>query len=207
MSLFFTIYTIAWSIACVLALILFFKEKEYSATARKNYRHFLFVPWKIFTFLIAATGMVVIAPYTSDPTWDYIDAGFMSLFTFISAPWAVGVLYRVFANKLPAKYGFIAFCTWMFTASWYYDLYILIRDGYYPITWISNLFASSVLYVSAGLLWNLDWREGRGIILSFREEKWPLPPTHKVFTKIFWIAIPLMAIASGIVLYFIIQNH
>ncbi|MCX5804433.1 MAG: hypothetical protein NTU69_13060 [Proteobacteria bacterium] len=204
MNPFFTIYTIAWGISCILALIFYLTEKEYYSIIWKNYRRFLFVPWKVSTFLIAGTGMVVIAPYTGDPTWDYVDAGFMSLFTFISSPWAVGTLYKVFARRLSIKHGFIAFCVWMFSASWSYDLYLLLKDGYYPLTWLTNLLASSVLYVSAGLLWSLDWREGKGIILSFREEDWPYPSKQKVFMKIFWFVLPFMAIASGIVLYFII---
>lgn len=148
--------------------------------------------------------MVVVAPYTGDPTWDYVDAGFMSLFTFLSAPWAVGTLYKVFARKLPIKHGFIAFCVWMFSASWSYDFYLLIRDGHYPITWLPNIFASSVLYISAGLLWSLDLQKGKGIILSFREEDWPSPSTGKAFMKILWFALPFMAIAAGIVLYFLV---
>ncbi len=204
MNAFFTVYIAAWGIACAFSLILFFREKAYYAVTYKNYWRFLFTPWKVSTFLIAGIGMVVIAPYTGDPTWDYVDAGFMSLFTFISAPWVVGTLYGVFAAKLSIKHGFIAFCAWMFSAAWSYDLYLLIRDGCYPLTWLTNIFASSVLYISAGLLWSLDWKEEKGIILAFREGNWPYPSRQKVFMKIFWIALPFMALALGIVLYFII---
>jgi len=38
--------------------------------------------------------MVALAPYSGDPTWDYADAAFMCILTYITAPWAVGVLYR-----------------------------------------------------------------------------------------------------------------
>jgi len=207
MNIFFTIYTITWSVASVLALILLIREKDYYAILCRGYRRFLFVPWKVSTFLIAGTGMVIVAPYTGDPTWDYVDAGFMSLLTFLSAPWAVGTLYKVFAGKLSVKHGFIAFCAWMFSASWSYDLYLLIRDGRYPITWLPNILASSVLYISAGLLWNLDWQKDKGIILSFRDENWPAQSTGKVFAKIFWIALPFMVIASGAVLYCLMQNR
>lgn len=207
MNTFLTIYIIVWGVACILALILFLKEKNYYTILCKNYRRFLFVPWKVYTFLIAGAGMVVIAPFTGDPTWDYVDAGFMSLFTFFSAPWAVGTLYKVFTGKLPMRHGFIAFCAWMFSASWSYDFYLLIRDGHYPITWMPNIFASSMLYISAGLLWSLDWQKDKGIILSFRDENWPAPSTGKVFAKIFWIALPFIVIASGAVLYCIIQGR
>lgn len=207
MTPFFTIYIIAWGIACAFCVILLFKERAYYADRCRSYFRYLIVPWRVSTFLIAGIGMIVVAPYTGDPTWDYVDAGFMSVFTFISAPWAVGALYRVSARKLPIKHGFIAFCAWMFSASWSYDLYLLIRDGYYPYAWFTNIFASSVLYISAGLFWGLDWREGKGITLSFMEEDWPYPSTQMVFMKIVWFALPFMVIASGIVLYFFIHNR
>ena len=58
---------------------------------------------------------------------------------------------------------YVSVCVWMFSASWSYDGYLVLRDGAYPFTWLPNIFASSVLYLSAGLFWNLQWREGRGV--------------------------------------------
>ncbi len=66
---------------------------------------------------VATTGITLIAPYTGDPTWDYVDALFMSVLAFTTAPWTVGALYRVVQRKLPAQQGFVAFCVWMFSAS------------------------------------------------------------------------------------------
>jgi hypothetical protein len=56
----------------------------------------------------------------------------------------------------------VALCLWLFSASWSYDLYLLLRDGSYPVTWLANLFASSLLYLSAGLFWNLHWTARTG---------------------------------------------
>ena len=154
------------------------------------------------TFVIATTGLTVIAPYTGDPTWDYFDALFMSLLTYFTAPWAIGTLFKAFKRELPFKHAFVAFCAWMFSASWSYDLYILIRDGYYPITWFSNIFASSVLYILAGLLWNLDWKQKRGIIFSFMESEWPTSSTDSVFPKILLFALPIMIIVTCLMLFF-----
>ncbi|MBC3918102.1 hypothetical protein H8L32_11490 [Undibacterium sp. CY18W] len=39
-----------------------------------------------------------------------------------------------------------AFGMWMFSASWCYDLYLLLRDGVYPLTWEANIYAPSVMY-------------------------------------------------------------
>ena len=202
MNIFFSIYIAFWATACLIAAVLYIKDKKTYALSHSNYWHFLFKPWKIITFLIAATGLTVIAPYTGDPTWDYFDAVFMSLLTFFSAPWAIGALYKVVKKELPAKQAFVAVCLWMFSASWSYDLYLLIRDGYYPLTWFPNISASSALYVSAGLLWNLDWKKETGVILSFMEPGWPVPSSQTVLPKILWFALPLMILVAFLILLF-----
>jgi len=38
-------------------------------------------------------------------------------------------------------------CVWLFSASWFYDLYIVLRDGSYSPYWLPNLFLSSILYI------------------------------------------------------------
>jgi len=98
----------------------------------------------------------------------------------------------------------VAICIWMFSASWSYDLYLILRDGAYPDTWFPNIFASSVLYVSAGLLWNLEWKEGRGVIFGFMEPSWPEVADNRVFRKIVWFALPFMALAAAMIIAFLI---
>ena len=202
MGPFFTIYTISWAFFCLLALILYARDRGSYVISRREYWVSLLKPWKIVTFLIAAISFMVIAPYTGDPTWDAFDALFMSLFTYASAPWAVGSLYRIAAGKLPRRQLPVIFAAWMFTASWSYDLYIFIRDGRYSPMWFSNIFASSLLYFLAGLLWNLDWKEGKGVLLSFREEAWPYASAAGVFGRIAWFALPVMVLVAAMILYF-----
>jgi hypothetical protein len=129
----------------------------------------------------------------------------MSILTFVTAPWAIGVLYRSLRRRLPAKKTFVAFCAWMFSESWSYDLYWFIRDGHYPVTWFVNILASSVLYIPAGLLWNLDWRERKGIIFSFTEDDWLVAPTRPVFKKIFWYALLLIVFVGIMILAYVYQ--
>lgn len=202
MRMFFTIYITFWATACLIAAVVYIRDRQSYALSHSDYWHFLFKPWKVITFLIAATGLTVIAPYTGDPTWDYFDALFMSLLTFFTAPWATGVLYKVAKRELAFKQAFVAGCIWMFSASWSYDLYLLIRDGCYPDTWFSNIFASSALYMSAGLLWNLDWRKERGVIFSFMEADWPVMSSYSVLPKILWFALPLMILVTLFILLF-----
>lgn len=162
------------------------------------------MPWKIITFVISTVGLTAIAPYTGDPTWDYFDALFMSVLTFLSAPWVTGTLYKTAKGNLPMKQALVAFCVWMFSASWSYDLYILCRDGYYPPTWLPNIVLSSILYISAGLLWNLDWKKEKGVIFAFVEEDWPAPVCQPVFMKIVWYVLAFMGIAAAMILPFIL---
>ena len=120
----------------------------------------------------------------------------MSVLTFVTAPWAVGTLYR-------RKHLYVALCAWLFSASWCYDLYLVLRDGRYPDTWLANMAASSILYLLAGLLWNFEWRAGRGVTFGFLEESWPDPAHAGNFGKIVWLALPVMALAAGLILPFL----
>lgn len=202
MAPFFKVYVICWTAVCIVALFLFIKERETITLARAEYWRFIFKPWRLMTFAIACLSMIVIAPHTGDPTWDYFDAFFMSTLTFLASPWAIGAIYNAGKKKLKLSHAFIAICVWMFSASWSYDLYLVLRDGGYPITWFSNIFASSVLYILAGLFWSLDWIQGRGVTFAFLENNWPYSISESPFSKIVWYALPFMALVSFLIIYF-----
>jgi hypothetical protein len=204
---FFSVYVACWVSLCLFAVVLYIKDRNAYSISRQNYWRFLFIRWKVITFLIASTGMTVIAPYTGDPTWDYFDAAFMSVLTFLTAPWSVGTIYKMVKKELPLKQGFVAACLWMFSASWSYDLYILIRDGAYPMTWFANIFASSALYFMAGLLWNLEYRPKRGVIFSFMEADWPTPMPDSDFSKVFWFALPMIVMVAALILVFFLFKY
>ena len=101
MNTFFYIYIAFWSLACLIAATLYIRDNKSYALSHSRYWYFLFKPWKIVTFLIATSGMTVIAPYTGDPTWDYFDALFMSLLTYLTAPWAIGAIFKVIKKNCP----------------------------------------------------------------------------------------------------------
>lgn len=173
MKLPFILYLISWLAATLLALTLLWRHAGQIELFRRGYLRQLLQPWKIVTFLVAAIGMGVLAPYSGDPTWDYVDVAFMSLLTFFTAPWVIAMLYFAARRETTWLKLYLAICSWMFSASWSYDLYILLRDGYYPLTWLPNIFASSVLYLSAGLMWSLEWQKGRGVVFGFMLKGWP----------------------------------
>ena len=72
MSVFFYIYTGSWASACLIAVASYLRYRSSFAVTCHGYWQFLLKPWKVVTFLTAATGLTVIAPYTGDPTWDYM---------------------------------------------------------------------------------------------------------------------------------------
>ena len=199
----FVIYTVVWLFMLLGALFIIYVQRNSLAITQPDYWVFLKKPWKVVTFVVAAGTLTVVAPYTGDPTWDYVDTVFMSLLTYITAPWVVGVLYKSIRRELPFIQLYVALCLWMFSASWSYDLYIWIRDGSYPLTWDSNIMASSVLYLSAGLMWNLDWIAGRGVIFSFMDPRWPYVNDSTVYHRILLFASPFMIIVAAMLGYFL----
>lgn len=203
MTLALTVYMGGYLLACVIAAVIAARERRTISLLSMGYRKFMVVPWKLASFAVAAIGMIWIAPYTIDPYWDYYDAAFMSLLTFVSAPWAVGTLYLFLRRKASAAHAYVALCCWLFSASWSFDLYILLRDGEYPMVWFPNIFASSVLYVAAGLMWNLEWRQNRGVIFAFMEEGWPQAAAQASFVRVLGYAMPFMIFVAASILYFV----
>ena len=204
MTLALTIYVYGYLLACVMATIIAFRDRKAISLFTTGYHRFMAVPWKLASFAVAAFGITWIAPYTGDPYWDYFDAALMSLLTFASAPWAVGTLYLAMRRKARASHAYVAMCCWLFSASWSYDLYILLRDSQYPITWLPNLFAASVLYVAAGIMWNLEWLPNRGVFLAFTEDGWPQAAAQANFIRIFGYAMPFMILAAACIIYFVL---
>jgi len=196
-------YALIYSIAiflCLLALI--YKSKECSILSTDYFR-FLLIPWKLVTFIVSACGIVVIAPWTGDPTWDYYDASLMSLLTYLTAPWSLGILYQTIFKRNFSLNTYIALCFWLLSASWSYDLYNYFKHGFYPESWFNNLLLSSVLYISAGLFWNLDWTPSKKVHFSFMVQEWPNNLNNKNFSRIILLAIPFMVIAAAIILFFL----
>jgi len=202
----FGLYIASWTTACLVALALYLARRDRYAISQRRYWQFLTEPWKVATFVAGAALITLVAPYSGDPTWDYYDGFFMSVFCYTTAPWVVGVLYQAARGQAKPDEVYIAVCAWLFSASWSYDIYQLWRHGYYPITWFSNLFASSLIYLCAGLFWNLEHVPGRGVIFSFMRAGWPSRATQSSFWRIaLWGAVfAVPAVAA--VLVFLLQD-
>lgn len=199
-------YLAAWLLACAIAAVAAWRIRGELRARYAGYGAFLGERWKLATFTLAAVSFMVVAPWTGDPTWDWFDALFMSVLTFLTAPWAVGVLFLRARGRAPVGHALLAACAWMFSASWSYDLYILARLGVYPEGWDANIAASSVLYASAGLLWSLERHPDRGVIFAFMREGWPRPVSPGSFRAVAWAAAPFIAIAALSVAWFVWEH-
>jgi hypothetical protein len=184
-----TAYTALWCVFVLVNLVVVIRRRAELALFTRDYVRFLAAPWKLVTFAVAWGGFVLIGPYSGDPTWDWFDASFMSVLTFTTAPWSVGVLVRVVRGWLPRWQLAPAVALWLLSASWLYDVYIWARDDRYPVTWSSNLVASTVLYACAGLLWSLSTRPGRPVTFAFLEADWLAEARSGSLRMWFWIAV------------------
>ena len=133
----------------------------------------------------------------------------MAILTFLTAPWVVGLIYQVLVGRRPLRYLIVAIALLLFSSSWFYDAYLLLRDGVYTHRWASNLMLSPFIYAAAGMLWNLeakesaDFREGPGFRLSFVREDWPTRPVDPRFGPLVLISIPFIVIAAFVLVEFV----
>lgn len=190
-------YTGLWGACCLVAAVLLIRERQRTALLRAGYWRNLISPWKLATASLAGGLLVGLAPYANDPSWDRVDAGFMSVLTFATAPWSVATLYRTSRGMESKAQGFAAACVLLFTATWSYDLYLFLRDGHYPETWLGNLVVGPLLYAAAGLFWNLHWSEARGVHLAFRDPAWPDVNAGIGLRRVLLPALILMALAAA----------
>lgn len=164
-------YVAAQLVALALAIALALRARVDLLTPA--YARLLTRPWRLVTGALGTGFFVLAAPYANDPTWDGAVGLLMSVPTYLTAPWAVGALWKCLRRERPLAHGYVALCAWLASASWGYDLYNWRRLGAYPAAWGANLAASSVLYALAGLCWSLTARPGVGVTFAFLWPEWP----------------------------------
>ncbi len=202
MNAFLIKYLICWLSFCLFAGFLCYRYRKDLISELPNYRSLIFIKWKLVTFSIAFIFVTFAGHFTDDETWDIISGGGMSVLTFFTAPWAVGTTYKVLRGQRPFTYLIIAAALTLFSASWFYDGYLLLRDGSYTGRWIGNLILSPIIYVCAGLLWNLE-ASGHWFRFSFLRLDWPKPPEDRSFWPILIISIPLILVAAYVLIAFV----
>jgi hypothetical protein len=209
LSPFFVNYLACWISFCILALCIVVIERKQLVLELPVYLKFLCIPWKLWIFVPAFLFVSFAGPYTNDETWDFVTGSGMSILTFATAPWSVGVIYRVTIGKRSLRYLVVAIALLLFSTSWFYDGYLLWRDHAYTQRWAGNLVLSPIIYIAAGLLWNLeakpqmnfsdrfDWR------FSFIRSDWPTRPNNTQFMSLIKPMIPLILIALFVLIAFV----
>ncbi len=198
----FRVYIGAWVAATLLAAAIAVRQRRTLSLLSRAYGQGLTRPWKLVTFGLAAGFFVVIAPYSGDPTWDAVDASLMSVLTYLTAPFSVGTLYRALRGREAAGPVYVAMVAWLLSASWCYDGWLVLRDGRYPPTWASNILASSILYLSAGLFWSVAHAPGRGVVFGFMLDAWPAHHEGSS-TRIFWVAAAFALLVAAMMAPFV----
>jgi hypothetical protein len=150
--------------------------------------------------------------FTDDETWDLVTGSGMSILTFLTAPWAIGLIYQVLVGKRPWRYLLVAAALLLFSSSWFYDGYLFWRDGAYTPRWASNLMLSPIIYIAAGFLWNLEAESHVGYRLTFRKPgfrfsftrpDWPSRPADTRWAPLILVSIPLILIAAFVLVAFV----
>jgi hypothetical protein len=203
-SPFFAKYIAVWASFCFVAVAILVWDRKRLAPEWREYVRFLSVPWKLGLFVPALFFVTFAGRFTNDETWDVVTGSGMAILTFLTAPWVVGLIYQVLVGRRPLRYLIVALALLLFSSSWFYDGYLLWRDGVYTRRWAGNLMLSPFIYVAAGLLWNLeakengDFRDGGRFRFSFVREDWPSRPVDTRFGPLILASIPFILIAAFI---------
>jgi hypothetical protein len=136
--------------------------------------------------------------FTDDETWDLVTGSGMSLLTVGTAWWSVGTIARVVRRKAPPAELMVAIAVMFFASSWFYDGYLLLRDGAYTARWVGNLMLSPTVYLCAGVLTSLEMGDDGKLGFAFTRADWPRPLASK--RRIGWplvlASLPLVGIAG-----------
>lgn len=203
MSPFFVGYLALWGSLCAAVVLMLLWDRKGLSVEWCRYGHFLCVPWKLALFFPALLFVTFAGRFTDDETWDVVTGAGMSILTFLTAPWALGLFYQVATGKRPARYLMVAVVMCLFSSSWFYDGYLFLRDGFYTPRWWSNLLLSPIIYTAAGLLWNLESRSKGGVCLAFTRSDWPAPPAEERFIPLIPLALLLMFVAGFVLVAFV----
>lgn len=196
-------YVAFWICFCLFAVAIVLRDRKTLRLEWADYLRFLMVPWKLVIFIPALLFVTFAGRFTDDETWDVVTGAGMSVLTFVTAPWALGLFYQVLTRKRSLRYLIVAIAACLFSSSWFYDGYLLMRDGSYTPRWLGNLLLSPIIYMAAGLLWNLEARVEGGFRFSFVRADWPKPPVDKSFRPLLIVCIPLILIAAFVLVAFV----
>lgn len=197
MTPFLVWYVAGWLAFCLVAAALAARSVR---IRRADVLAFLRTPWKVALFAPAMLFVTFAGRFTDDETWDVVSGGGMSVLTVATAWWSVGAAAQVVRRARPVSHLVVALALTLFSSSWFYDGYLLLRDGAYTQRWLGNLMLSPTIYLCAGVVLNLELREGR-VALAFTRAEWPRPvptptPTPTQTWRMLLAAVPFVVVAA-----------
>ena len=209
---FFVKYMAMWVSFCVVAVLILVRDRKRLLPEWRAYLRFLCVPWKLGLFIPALLFVTFAGRYTNDETWDFVTGSGMAILTFLTAPWAIGLIYQVAIGRRPLRYLVVATALMLFSSSWFYDSYLVWRDGAYSPRWAGNLMLSPFIYLAAGMLWNLEskgsenFHDPGAFQLSFLRTDWPTRPVDTRFAPLILASMPFILIAVFALVAFVGWN-
>lgn len=199
MDAFLVRYLSSWLAFCVLALVLFVMDVK---VAWREQARALLIPWRLALFVPAILFVTFAGRYTDDETWDSMCGGGMALLTFLTASFSIGTLARALRGRSSFSEVVVAVALALFSSAWFYDGYLLLRDGAYTHRWLGNLRLSPIIYACAGLVLNLELRRGR-LAFAFSRDDWPAPLETSPSWKLALASLPLVLVAAYVLVAFV----
>jgi hypothetical protein len=196
-------YVVGWSTFCLLAVLIVLVDRQRLRQEWAGYLKFMAVPWKLVIFIPTLIFVTLAGHFTDDETWDVVVGSGMAIFTFATSPLSVGLVYQVCTGRKGIRYLIVAAALGLFSASWFYDGYLLWRDGQYTSRWLGNLCLSPLAYTAGGILWNLE-SDARGRYwLAFLRPDWPHPSPQRRTCPPLYLLVPPTLVAAYILLGFV----
>lgn len=158
----FRVYVLFYSLLLIIAGLLILKNRKRYHLFTPDYWCFIFTPAKLAIYLAGTLSLFLPVPYLNLHSWDYPIALFQPAITYLTAPWAVRAFYRSIKRRSPWDETFVACILLFFCGSWSVELYLLFRDAYYMPDWLFNIPIGIVCYITAGLVWNIEWSNKQG---------------------------------------------
>jgi len=199
MTPFLRVYLAGWIAFCTVAAVIAVRSVR---IPWRDAARFLAVPWKLALFLPGIVFVTFAGRFTDDETWDVVNGGGMAILTVGTAWWSVGTAARVVRRLAPARELLVAIAVTLFSASWFYDGWLLIRDGAYSVRWEGNLFLSPTIYLCAGAIQNLELRDGK-LAFGFTRPDWPRMAERSASWRLALAAVPFVLVAVWFLVGFV----
>lgn len=168
----------------------------------KKYFQFIFIKWKLISFILATVLISSVSKFAHDPTWDIGVSVLMSILTYLTSPFAVKSIYDGIITKKITQSLVVSFIFIYLSSVGSYDFYNYVLYGFIPESNIENVFISVPIYLLAGIFWNLE-TGNNGKILSLKNKDWPSGGKILIYSKAWWLSIFLSGLVFLSFVYFI----